>query len=334
MKTWEQFKTVQPVAMKMIENSLEKNRVAHAYLFDGERGTGKREAGYLFAKSLFCDDPIGRYIPCEQCINCKRINHGNHPDVHVIEPDGLSIKKGQIQELQAEFSKTGVESNKKLYIIVHADKMTVNAANSLLKFLEEPHAETMAILLTEQVHRILPTIISRCQLINFRPLPPEILKDNLQKEGVHPHMAPLLASLTNNFDEAMQLNSEEWFAQARKIVLKLYEGLKKSPLQAMVGLQDEWFAHFKEKSQIERGLELLLLIYKDLLYIQIDRGEQLVFPDYRQQLEADALHTSARQLSDQMTAILEAKRKLISNMNPQLLLEQLVLELQGGSSFV
>ena len=334
MMTWEQLQAVQPVAMKMIQNSLVKDRVAHAYLFEGERGTGKRDAGYLLVKSLFCEQPLDDYIPCGECINCKRITNGNHPDVHIIEPDGLSIKKGQIQELQAEFNKTGVESRQKLYMITHADKMTVNAANSLLKFLEEPHAGTIAILLTEQAHRMLPTILSRCQLISFKPLPPVVLKENLQKEGVHPHAAPLLASVTNNFQEALELNNEEWFAQARKIVLKLYEGLKKSPLQAMVGLQDGWFEHFKEKPQLERGLELLLLIYKDLLYIQIDMGEQLVYPDLRNMLETDALHTSTRRLSEQMTAILEAKRKLNSNMNPQLLIEQLVLELQGGSSIV
>ncbi|WP_114746951.1 DNA polymerase III subunit delta' [Falsibacillus pallidus] len=332
--TWEQLQSVQPVAMKMIQNSLVKDRVAHAYLFEGERGTGKKDAGTLLIKSIFCDHPSKDYIPCDECINCKRITNGNHPDVHMIEPDGLSIKKGQIQELQAEFNKTGVESKKKLYMISHADKMTVNAANSLLKFLEEPHSGTIAILLTEQAHRILPTILSRCQLISFKPLPPSILKENLKQEGVHPHFAPLLASITNNFQEALDLNNEEWFAQARKIVLKLYEGLKKSPLQAMVGLQDGWFDHFKEKPQLERGLELMLLIYKDLLYIQVGKGEQIVYPDYRQMLETDALQTSARRLSEQMTAILEAKRKLNSNMNPQLLMEQLVLELQGGSSFV
>ena len=97
-------------------------------------------------------------IPCEECINCKRINHGNHPDIHIVEPDGLSIKKQQIHQLQEEFSKTGVESNQKLYMIYHADKMTVNAANSLLKFLEEPHEQTYAVLITEQPQKMLPTI--------------------------------------------------------------------------------------------------------------------------------------------------------------------------------
>ena len=89
----------------------------------------------VLAKSLFCLSLLEGCKPCEECTNCRRINHGNHPDIHVVEPDGMSIKKGQIQLLQEEFAKTGVESRQKLYMIIHADRMTVNAANSLLKFL-------------------------------------------------------------------------------------------------------------------------------------------------------------------------------------------------------
>ena len=172
-KTWGQLEELQPTVLKMIKNSILKKRVAHAYLLEGMRGTGKRETGMLIAKSLLCVAPAAGYQPCEQCINCKRINSGNHPDVHMIEPDGLSIKKQQIKELQEEFSKKAVESSRKIYIIVHADKMSVSASNSLLKFLEEPSPQTVALLLTEQLQQILPTILSRCQVLSFQPLLPE-----------------------------------------------------------------------------------------------------------------------------------------------------------------
>ena len=99
----------------------------------------------------------------------------------------------------------------------------------------------------------------------------------LVENGVDPVKAPLLAQLTNNLEEALELNVDEWFAQAQKIVLKLYEVLKKNPLEAMITLQEEWIPHFKEKEQINRGLDLLLLIFKDLLYIQLDKQEQIVF---------------------------------------------------------
>jgi len=334
VKTWDQLLELQPTVLKMLKNSLLKNRVAHAYLFEGMRGTGKKEIALLLTKSLFCEQLVEEYKPCESCNNCLRINNGNHPDVHIVEPDGLSIKVEQIRNLQAEFSKKGVESQHKVYVISHADKMSVSASNSLLKFLEEPNPGTVAFLLTEQVQQLLPTILSRCQVLVFQPLAPQMMIKQLIENGVHPAKAPLLAQLTNNLEEALKLNVDEWFAQAQKIVVKLYEVLKRNSLEAMVTLQGDWFLHFKEKEQIQRGLDLLLLIFKDLLYIQLDRQEQLVFIEENERLRQYALQTSGRRLSDQMSAILDAKRKLQANMNPQLMMEQLVLKLQEGSSFV
>jgi DNA polymerase III subunit delta' len=334
VKNWEQLEELQPIVLKMLKNSLQKNRVAHAYLFEGSRGTGKKECAYLLTKALLCLTPINEYVPCETCLNCKRVNHGNHPDVHLLEPDGLSIKKGQIKALQEEFSKAGMESKKKFYLISHADKMTTNAANSLLKFLEEPNSQTVAILMTEQIQQILPTILSRCQTLSFQPLSAQGMLEKLVELGVKREQAPLLASMTSNIDEAIVLNGDDWFAQAQKIVVKLYEGLRRSPLEALLVLQEEWIWHFKEKEQIDRGLDLLLLIFKDLLYIQVGKIDQVVFVNERQKLEQFALHCSPNSLTRQLSAILEAKRKLQANMNSQLLMEQLVLNLQEGSTFV
>ncbi|MFE8704229.1 DNA polymerase III subunit delta' [Cytobacillus sp. FJAT-54145] len=333
-KTWDVLEEIQPTVLRMFKNTIIKDRLAHAYLFEGMRGTGKKDVAILIAKSLFCESPIDGYKPCEGCINCKRINNRNHPDIHFLEPDGLSIKKQQVKQLQEEFAKAGVESKQKVYTIVHADKMTTNAANSLLKFLEEPSSQTLAILITEQTQQILPTILSRCQIISFQPLSPKNLIEKLVEKGVDRNSAPLIAQLTNNLDEGLELSSDDWFAQAQKIVVKLYEVLKKNSLESLVTLQEDWFLHFKEKDQLDRGLDLLLLIFKDLLYIQLGKIEQVVYLNEKQRLEQFALQTSGRRLSDQMTAILDAKRKLHANMNPQLLMEQLVLKLQEGSTFV
>ncbi|NMH67763.1 DNA polymerase III subunit delta' [Bacillus sp. RO3] len=325
---FEEIQPFQPVVLQMLQNSIVKDRVAHAYLFEGEKGTRKKEMSILFAKALLCVNRVDGKA-CESCSNCRRINHGNHPDLHLVEPDGLSIKKEQIKSLQEEFSKTGVESKKKIYIIVHADKMTANAANSLLKFLEEPLADTTAILVTENIHHILPTILSRCQTISFKPLPKEQLTKQLLEEGIEPHLATLASNLTNHYEEAVEICQNEWFAQARIIVLKLYEVLQKSPFQAMVKIQEDFVQHFKEKDQVDRALDLLLLIYKDLLHIQLGKEEQLVYPDQKENWKSNALQVSTNRLSTNMTAILEAKRKLNANMNSQLLVEQLMLKLQG-----
>ncbi len=156
----------------------------------------------------------------------------------------------------------------------------------------------------------------------------------LKNNGVDTVQAPLLAQITNNLDEALQYSSDDWFVQAQKIVLKLYEVLRKNSLEALVSLQENWFPHFKEKEQFDQGLDLFLLILKDLLYIQLGKQSQVVYLDEVHRLNQFALQTSGQRLAGQMTAILDAKRKLHANMNPQLLMEQLVLELHEGSSFV
>ncbi|WP_155922205.1 DNA polymerase III subunit delta' [Bacillus sp. EB01] len=332
--SWDEVAEMQPDVITYIKNSFQKERVAHAYLFEGMHGTGKRDTAILLAKALFCENLHERYKPCESCLNCKRITSGNHPDLHLVEPDGLSIKKQQIKDLQEEFSKKGMESSRKVYMVIDAEKMSVSAANSLLKFLEEPGADTVAILLTENPQRILPTILSRCQIIAFHPLKPDFFIKKLIENGVDPNSAHLLAQMTNNVHEAMDLNVQDWFAHAQLVVVKLYEVLKKKPLEAMVALQGEWFVHFKEKEQIDRGLDLLLLVFRDLLYIQLGKQEQIVFRREAARLQQLALHTRMSSLPDQMAAVLEAKRKLQANMNPQLLMEQLVLKLQEGSAFV
>lgn len=333
MKTWEQLEQYQPVILKMIKNSFMKQRVAHAYLYEGSKGTGKRDIAFLFAKIFFCQD-LKEYKPCNKCSNCKRIESGNHPDVHVIEPDGLSIKKWQIQALQEEFSKTGVESNRKLYILVHADRMTPNAANSLLKFLEEPSSQTVAILLTEQIHRMLDTIISRCQTLSFKPLPAKIFSKQVEEQGVSSTLSQLIANLTSNLDEAIAMGKDEWFGQSYSLVIQLYEVLHSKPVNALFLIQNEWLSHFKEKEQLDLGLSLLLLLYRDLLYVQIGDEESCLFIEHIDTLKRHSLQTSGRRVSEQIEAILESKQRLGTNMNSHLLLEQLVFKLQEGLKIV
>ncbi len=113
MKTWEQLSAIQPIGVKMLMNSIAKERISHAYLLEGGKGTGKFATAIQMAKSFLCSQRNG-VEPCHVCTNCKRIDSGNHPNLHIVKPDGLSIKKQQIHDLQEEFSKTGLEANKKV----------------------------------------------------------------------------------------------------------------------------------------------------------------------------------------------------------------------------
>src|SRR5690625_2336636 len=233
MKSWEEIKQVQPLASKIIINSIKKDRISHAYLIQGDRGTGKEDIALLLAKVLFCKNKLS-FEPCQECNVCKRIESGNHPDVHWIKPDGQSIKIEQIRNLQEEFFYSGLESNQKVYIITNAETLTLNAANRILKFLEEPSKQTTAILLTENSQSIIPTIQSRCQIIDLQPLNPLQFQQQLINHNISEKNAILLSALTNNLEEAILWSSDDWFVQARKIVLQLVEMYITNPDDAFI----------------------------------------------------------------------------------------------------
>ncbi len=327
--TWNEISESQEKVVKIITNSIKKQRLSHAYLFDGSKGTGKRKVALQLAKTFFCQNIEGTDA-CEECSDCKRIQSGNHPDVHLIQPEGLTIKIEQIRDLKKEFSYRGVESVKKFYILEDAEKMTISAANGLLKFLEEPDGQSVAILTTTEVHRILNTILSRVQILSFVPLTPEKLMEHLENDGVSKPLARLLGQLTNDLEEAYQLYHDDWIAQARTIVIQLGEEVYTRPHQVMLTLQETWLPHFKERNQLNLGLDILLLWYRDVLRTLIANEDQLIFVDQIDKLERHALKSSQRKVSQHMADILEAKRRLSANVNPQLLMEQLMLRLQEG----
>ncbi|QTN01238.1 DNA polymerase III subunit delta' [Sediminibacillus dalangtanensis] len=327
MKTWSDIASIQPLVARMLTNSLAKQRVSHAYLFQGNRGTGKKAISMVLAKSIFCRHKNGQE-PCQQCKDCQRIESGNHPDVHWIIPDGHSIKKEQILHLQKEFTYTGLESNQKVYIIEDAEKMTANASNRLLKFLEEPSKQTTAMLLTSNSQAILQTIRSRCQIMALKPLNAANLQRQLQEEGLSSSNARLISALTNNITEALEIGHDDWFANARKIVVQLTEVLQSKPEEAMLFINNQWMPHFKERQQMQRGLDLLLLWFKDIVYSFVDNEEAIIFINEKDKLSQASLHWSKQETTDALQRILEAKRKLEQNVHPALAMEQLTLHLK------
>ena len=329
MMTWQRLKQKQATVVRQLENSLKTSRLAHAYIFEGEKGTGKREIALQLGKSFFCKERQGAN-PCQKCVDCRRIDSSNHPDVHIISPDGQSIKKEQVQHLQKEFTRRGMESTQKFYMIEHADRLTVGAANSLLKFLEEPEAPTIAVLLTEQLHKLIPTIRSRSQILTFAPLPPDQLIQALESEGIPQAVATLAASMTTNYEEALELCKDNWIVQGRTLVLQLTEEMDTRRHQVFLTLHEKWLPHFNTREQLEFGLDMLLLWYRDVLFAQLQQSANYVFIDQAKTLAEHALRSSQQKISRQMSAVFDAKRYLSANVNPQLLMEKLLLKLQEG----
>ncbi|WP_060680996.1 DNA polymerase III subunit delta' [Virgibacillus halodenitrificans] len=328
MKTWAEVADIQPLAGKILMNSMKKNRISHAYLLQGKRGTGKENIARLLAKGLFCKEKNG-IEPCHSCTECKRIDSGNHPDVHWVIPEGQSIKIEQIRNLQKEFTYSGLESNQKVYIIQGAETLTTNAANRILKFLEEPSKQTTAIMLTENSQSILPTIRSRCQIIDLKPLNTRDFQQQLLEQGMTNKNAALMSALTNNLNEAFEMSNDEWFASARKIVVQLVEMFVTNPKDVFLFVHNHWINHFKDKTEQEQGMDLLLLAFKDILYYQIGNESSLVFFTLDDELlQKAAMSFSQHMLIETLDAVLQAKRKLKQNVQPTLVIEQLALQIQ------
>ena len=332
-RQFEQLIAIQPVVMKQLQTMKEKKRLAHAYIFDGEKGTGKKDMMYFFIKLLLCEN-TDKNVPCETCRNCRRIDSGNHPNIREIEPDGATIKVDQIRDLLAQMTRTGVEEGLKIYVLHHADKLNSNAANTLLKFLEEPDGDVMAILLTEQIQGLLPTIRSRCQHIKFSKIPRAELVKQLESEGVTKTMASTVSMMTNEVETAIILTKDEQFAHARKTVLKLVDVVRKNVQEALLLVHNEWLPSIKEKHEMEQALDLLLYAYRDIVSVKANPDAACTYPDMLPLWNEIALSSTYEKLSKQMQAVLQARTNLQRNMNRTLLMEQLMLNLQEGYTFV
>ena len=158
----DEFKTLDSVVYKQLSNSLDK--LSHAYLFNLNNNIYALDMIMAFIKNIICINMSDE----EANIICNKIDNNNYLDVKKIYPDGLWIKKEQLEELQETFSTKSIENNKRIYIIYEAEKLNKSAGNSLLKFLEEPCEGIIAILLTNNINSVLNTISSRCQIINFK----------------------------------------------------------------------------------------------------------------------------------------------------------------------
>ncbi|TDQ34250.1 DNA polymerase III subunit delta' [Aureibacillus halotolerans] len=329
MMSWKDVSKTQPKASQLLTSSMRRSRLSHAYVFQGPQGAKKEDTAMVFAMSLFCHHKTG-VEPCGSCPDCKRVRSGNHPDLHVLSPDGASIKIDQIRALQKEFTYTSMEAGYKFYMIRQAHLLTVQAANSLLKFLEEPGQQTIAVLLTDRPSRLLDTIISRCQCISFQPVSMDALTAELVEAGAGALKAHLASALTQDVQAALRMTEEEWFATARNVVIQLEKAIADHSGEALAIVQEDWVPLAKDMENPSLLFDILLLWYRDLLMVHSGQTNRLFFPDQQECLERQSLRQSKAKTAAHVAVILETKRHLEANANMQLLVEQLVFRLQEG----
>ncbi|MGT2744199.1 DNA polymerase III subunit delta' [Streptococcus phocae subsp. phocae] len=199
-----------PKVYQAFQEILRKERLSHAYLFSGDFANA--DMAIFLAKALFCDFKVG-VNPCQECRSCQLIDQGDFADVTVLEPTGQIIKTDTVKEMMANFSRTGYEGKRQVFIIKDCDKMHVNAANSLLKYIEEPQGDAYIFLLTNDENKVLPTIKSRTQIFHF-PKQDAYLAQLAQEQGLLKGQAILLAQLAKN--EAQVI---EWSQQTKLLEL-------------------------------------------------------------------------------------------------------------------
>ena len=199
----------QPVVYHALENAVREQRISSAWLFTGPYGTPKFEAAQLLAESIFCENG-GNKLACETCNTCRRVREGLYSDLIVLDGRDNTISKDMVDSLQERFSKTALEKNgQRVYIIRNCENATVAAQNSMLKFLEEPGKGITAILLTDNVNRILPTIISRCTVLPFLPSGVDKYRELAVNKGFSEDEAVLAAHLARDEEDLERLWDEK-----------------------------------------------------------------------------------------------------------------------------
>lgn len=337
-------------ARAVLQGALRSGRVAHAYLFVGPDGVGRRPAALAFAQALLCTARLpvaGQVSPsgggdeaCGVCLACRKVASGTHPDLRVVAPGGRTesgaerraVGIEQIRDLKREAAYPPYEARWKVFIVEDAEAMRAEAANSLLKVLEEPPAQSVIVLLSESASALLPTIVSRSQIVRFVPVPPaEIAAALIERAGVPPERAPLLAALSAG-RPGLALRK----AAGGEAVLEFRQEVVKSLGAAAGGgavkRLDAAEAVSRQKDDIERWLDTALLWIRDVAVWQAARDPALIVNlDRRDQIAAWADRARPEGLREAAAAIEAAKTDLHRNLNPRLVLEHLFAGLRLAS---
>ena len=321
MKFPEVYGHEKPIAI--LQRAMAKNRVAHAYLFYGIGGIGKRTVSSVFARALNC---AGEDPPCDRCPSCLKAEHNNHPNIIHIRAEGQSIKMDAIKEIRAKMA-FRPETGKRVFILKDADKMTAPASNSLLKTLEEPSPNNVLILTTSRPHALPMTILSRCQSLRFAPLTNEEVSRYLQqRQGVEKNEAEMIAAASlGSIGRALEMKKGDYMTTIKRILDRLAADDPKDLIRRVSVARDLG----KEREEITHRLEIINNTYRDSLVFKETRQEKtLTSKDYRDAVEAIAHRLSGREILQNITIISKTIDAISKNTNKILTLESMLVKLR------
>ena len=319
----------QEKAIHILQCAIQNRHIAHAYLFAGPEGVGKKQTALALAQYLNCAAPdLNTFTSCGNCPSCIQSVSGSQPDILMLEPDGASIKIEQIRTLLNKVSLRSYENAYKVIIINDAHLMTEQAANCLLKTLEEPTDNTVFILITAQVQNLPVTILSRCQQISFHLLSPSVIQDILQK--LHPERQSQIGLVTalakGSVSTAENLLANEEIAGARQEFYDLLMKLHQMRPAQIIGWCEQWD---KNKKMVKALLELGQLWYHDALMVNTS-GQMtlLVNQDYLAPLKSQKI--APQQLLQILQYFQTGMAQLENNASPRLIMEIVLLKTQAA----
>lgn len=312
----------QPVIYKTFINALESNKLSHAYLLSGSIGMPLKEAALYLAKSILCDDK--KPLACNNCVTCIRIDEGNYPDLMVFDGEEGKIKKGDIEKITTNFDKTALEEKGIMIYILHlVETMTPIAVNSLLKFLEEPGKNIYAFLTTENETKVLPTIISRTQVLRFREIDrTKIIKDAVF-DGVFEEDAQILSGFYNDSNTIKEIAESKDYEVAKQALNDQLESLCMSPDDAIFSCQKLIVPALKTQAVAKLYIKMLTEIFKDLLNLSVN--ESITLKSYDNILHELLNHVT--HIDKSLIMLMSSLKKLDLNVNVGLLLDHIIYEI-------
>lgn len=322
-----------------LRGALKFHKISHAYLIQGERLSGKKMIADIFARALQCEaegsEEQGKIPPCNQCRSCKQAMNRNHPDIIYVsheKPNVISVDNIR-QQINGDIAIKPYSGERKIYIVDEAEKMNVQAQNALLKTLEEPPEYAVILLLATRAEAMLQTILSRCVVLNTRPVHEQPIKNFLmQKIKVPDYRAAICASFARgNVGRAMELASNEVFDNMKNSVIGV---MKKIPEMQINQIAAEIKKITEEKFDVEDYLDLCFIWYRDvLLYkacgIHGDK-KHIIFKEDMTDIADAAKRYSYEGLERIIHSIDRARSRLKANVNFDLTMELMLLDMKAG----
>ena len=311
-----------------LQNAIRMGKVSHAYIIQGEAGSGKMLLADTFATTLQCEE--GGIEPCGHCQSCKQAVSGNHPDIRRVTHEKASISVDDIRlQLNNDILVKPYSRPYKVYIIDEAEKMTEQAQNAMLKTIEEPPEYAVILLLTVNAKLLLPTILSRCILLNVRPVARgQITKLLTEHHGIAGFMAEVAADFADGVPgKAIAYAQSGAFVELKDEVIKVLRRLDSMPAEELYKKVKEWSGR---KAELPDILSLMNLWYRDVLVMKSTRGGgRLVFREEERELQNQAEHLTYARIEECINAIELTRQRMSANVNLEVSLEMLLYTMKG-----